>query len=83
MGKGIGKWGRERTPHHTATRWGRGMGRGGGSKTPTPHQRVSKESCGVGLEAKGFEPLVQFILYVDLANQYLKPLGHTSTVFQC
>lgn len=28
-------------------------------------------------EAMGIEPMIQFV-YVDLANQYLKPLSHTS-----
>ena len=26
----------------------------------------------------GFEPMIQLLLYVDLANQCLKPLSHTS-----
>lgn len=26
----------------------------------------------------GFEPMIQLFLYVDLANQCLKPLSHTS-----
>ncbi len=30
----------------------------------------------------GFEPMVQKNLYVDLANQCLKPLSHFSLTFQ-
>jgi hypothetical protein len=30
-------------------------------------------------EEMGFEPMIQKLLYVDLANQCLKPLSHTST----
>ena len=31
----------------------------------------------------GFEPMIQSFLYVDLANQCLKPLSHTSKLLRC
>ena len=39
------------------------------------------KKCEFFTEEMGFEPMVQKILYADLANQCLQPLSHSSIFF--